>query len=471
MKNNKGLSIINIVLVVILILGLSYFSYFFYKKYYSVPKAESTLKKYETRGFLKFNLPPVNEEQINEFLKNPENSKCYKKEYFKGPNWTSNAELSLLTFTANEDPLCLGAPGPYSSIELRFYTKNFFGEFNRPEFHTWILDTNLSNDKMEVFKNTNSYQSIGRDYFMIKSKNPNQDSFAVISINPGVDEKHINYLYVLDLIKSFEIRELKEFEGTLKCSSTECKNMEITTGYENVGLSSNPLAKEAITHYKIIFNDLDSGNQYYKFVHTSRDLNTSSFVGKMYKINENIIFDYTYVDYKIFNQVSKITKIAILNLKTGEIKDVFTKPDGGPLQDFLVSGDDIYFVIGSSCTDGGCEDKNFKKYIFKYNFNENKVSQLTNKSFKELGMVEVEELTRVEVLKVQNNKLYFLVASLIQPDNKYFTLDLSNNSVSYISQAIGTAEIIKKEKELGIQKMNNISIKKGILVESIVNQN
>jgi len=301
-------------------------------------------KKYHSIGFLKFKLPDHDQNKVDEFLKNPENTNCFKKEYFKEVTF-DGYNISLFTFPESEEPLCMGAPSPYSNIQLNYIDSDFTKtDFKKPEFYTWVKDEKLSTQSLNVFKNTNSYQAVSREYFLIIDKESTKDDGIIISINPATPEESIEYQYALSLIKAFEIKESTEFTGLSNCKNDECKNLDISLKYEHT--RTNKEKTYTALNYKISFTDTKTGNEYFKYVNPKIDSETDSVIIDMRKFYNYIIFIYTIKDAKDIDNSTETSKIGILDLNTGQIRDLIVNPVGLRFQDYLVAGDDIFFVTG-----------------------------------------------------------------------------------------------------------------------------
>ncbi len=470
MKNDKGLAPVFIILGLVLLFSLSYLGYYYYtnKQLPSLPNIEIQEKKYNSIGFLKFKLPDHDQNKVDEFLKNPENTNCFKKEYFREVTF-DGYNILLYSFPENEDPLCMGAPGPYSNIQLNYIDSDFTkSDFKKPEFYTWVKDEKLSTQRLNVFKNTNSYQAISREYFLIIDKESKKDEGITISISPNVSEDSLEYQYVISLIKAFEIKERTEFKGLSNCKEGECKNLDVSVTFENTGRHKDE--SYVVRNYKISLTDTKTGNEYYKYVNPKLDIETESEIRDIRKFYNYIIFRYTTNDVKDLNNSKETSKIGILDLNNGQIRDLIVNPVGLRFQDYLVAGDDIFFITGDSCGEV-CLEPNMKKYLLRYNFKNNQITQLFAKSLGELGVTEQEETKFFSLEKYEKNKIIMSLAQVIQPAFDFVEVDLATGEVKKLTnnfEIYGDAKITK-QIELGVVKYNKLTIKDGLLIESLEN--
>jgi hypothetical protein len=471
MRNNKGIASVFIILGIVLLAVFLYLGFYFYsnKELPAFSTIEINEKSYNSVGFLKFKLPELDQNKIDEFLKNPENTKCFKKEYFKEVTFDEFNNISLTTFPENEDPLCMGAPGPYSNIQLNYIDSDFTkSDFKKPEFYTWVKDENLSTQRLNVFKNTNSYQAISREYFLIIDKESKKDDGITISISPSISEDSLEYQYAISLIKAFEIKERTEFTGLSNCREGECKNLDVSITFENTGIHKDE--SYVVRNYKISLTDTKTGNEYFKYVNPKLGIETESEIRDIRKFNNYIIFRYTISDVKDLNNSKETSKIGILDLTNGQIRDLIINPVGLRFQDYLVAGDDIFFITGDSCGEV-CLEPNMKKYLLRYNFKNNQITQIFNKSLGELGVTESEATKFFELEKYNKNKIIMSVRQVIQPAFDFVEIDLATGEVKKLTKnfEISGEAKVAKQKELGVVKYNKLNITDGLLVESIEN--
>jgi hypothetical protein len=464
MKNNKGLAPIFIILSLLLIIGLITSAYFLYSKKINADDSS----KYYSFNFVKFKLPKLDQNKIAEFLKNPKNAKCYHKEYFKEATF-NNFYISIYTFPEIEDLLCDGTeenPIPYKGISL-FYINDFQKSvFNDNERNTWKKDDELSNINLDVYRNISQFSYDNREtkyYFRITNKNSQKDEAVILGLNPVNEQTSLEFDYMLRLIKVMELKLDTEFTGLSNCRINECKNLEVN--FEDETLGYKPDTYYVVRNYKIKLTDSASGNSYYKYVLSNRNFDTESEIRKISKFKNYLIFSFTVNNIKNLNDAKLMYKIAILDLKSGEIKDIVTNPENVQLQDFLVNGDDLVYVTGDTCAEvDPCDSK---KYFYKYNFQTNKVAQLTTKSLTELG-IKGEDMSKVNLLKVENNKILFSVMSVLQPLYTYAEYDLGTDKINIISadQTFETNDLkLAKEKELGVTNFEKLMIINGEVVQ------
>ncbi len=112
-----------------------------------------------------------------------------------------------------------------------------------------------------------------------------------------------------------------------------------------------------------------------------------------------------------------------------------------------------------------------KKYLLRYNFKNNKITQLFDKSLGELGVTEQEETKFFSLEKYEKNKIIMSIAQVIQPAFDFVEIDLATGEVKKLTnnfEIYGEAKVAK-QKELGVIKYNKLTIKDGLLIESLAN--
>ena len=464
MKSNYGISPIFIILAIVFS-SLIFFGFYYFSSSIQLSKdnfsSYKASKKYDSFAFLKFELPPLNQRYISDFFRNSENFKCYKFEYFnkvKFDGWS----ISLYDFN-NEEPLCIGDLETYKTITFRYIESNFSRDYKDPESFIWVKDSNLSNDKFDIFKNEVDFKSEYREYFLIQNKESTRDDGILIGINPSSTEDSLEYKYILDLIKTFELREITEFKGLSNCRPNECINTEIFADFENTGYKDNGYV---VRNYKITLKDKENANTYFKFVNPFRTLDTESYINSISKYKDSIIVDYEIADIKDLNNVKKISKIGILDLKNGDLKDMVVNPEGVRIQDYLVNEDEVYFITGNSCGEI-CQEPNLKKYLYKFDFKSNSITKLSDKSLGELGATDFEETKFFELLKFNDNKILFKVGQVLQPAFDYAEFDVQNSKITKITNNFEIFGDISLEKEgqFGVKKTDSLILKNSQLEE------
>ena len=278
----------------------------------------------------------------------------------------------------------------------------------------------------------------------------------------------MEYQYAISLIKAFEIKERTEFTGLSNCREGECKNLDVAITFENTGRHKDE--SYMVRNYKISLTDTKTGNEYYKYVNPNINLETESEIRDIRKFNNYIILRYTTSDVKDLNNSKEISKIGILDLTNGQIRDLIINPVGLRFQDYLVAGDDIFFITGDSCGEV-CLEPNMKKYLLRYNFKNNQITQIFNKSLGELGVTESEATKFFELEKYNKNKIIMSVRQVIQPAFDFVEIDLATGEIKKLTnnfEVSGEAKVAK-QKELGVVKYNKLKIKDGLLIESIEN--
>jgi len=467
MINNKGLAPIFIIILIILISASAYLGYNFYTTgQLPFSNLQSNLTtKYNSFGFIKFKLPPINQEKVAEFLKKPENAKCYKKEYFTQPELTSY-DINLYNFPTNEEPLCSLDDHSYGYISVSHIDVEFSKSvFNSSEIFKWSLDSNLSNENFEIYISTTNTEEFGKYNFLINKKKSHKDEAIVLGImGKNASQDSLEYQYALDLLKVIELKEFTEFSGLSNCKPNECKELEVSKYFETQGYFRN--SSYVIRNSKITLTDTSTGNEYYKFVNPNQNIETDSEINELSKINNFLIFDYFINPINLENDVKNTYKIGLLDLVSGEIKDIVVNPLGVRFQDFLVFGEDVYYITGNSCADE-CLNEDVNKYLYKFNLSTMKSDLVLNKSLEELGVTTQEKNKSFNILNFENNKLLIKVGLLLQPAYDYVLLDVTSGEVTPLTKNFEVTNLDEetKEAELGVANLNKLIIRGGIVTQ------
>jgi hypothetical protein len=107
-----------------------------------------------------------------------------------------------------------------------------------------------------------------------------------------------------------------------------------------------------------------------------------------------------------------------------------------------------------------------KKYLLRYNFKNNQITQIFSKSLGELGLTDSEAIKFFELENYNKNKIIISIRQVIQPVYEFIELDLATGESKKIADYFGDNKD-GKNKELGIVKYNKLNITDDLLIESI----
>lgn len=448
-KNNKGISLIIVLLFLFLVSGgIAGYLYYFKNINISnliISKPDSEIvesdknKPYYSVGFIRYKLPELKPEILDKYFNdlntNDESKNCYEKKYFQNRGIRNdsynNSNIAILEFGRPiGEPICKGAPGPYAEISLATAFEDTSEDYDNKDFYNFVkTDLNSSKD-ITVYENKSDYESIGKVYFLIQDNN-NLKNKLIISITPAVSDKDIHYIYVKEVIKTMDILKISQFKGIDNCPKNECRDMEI------INKSSNP----------IIITDIDTGSIYSINLEKDTKIDRTSS-------NKSNLYVLTYNESNNF-------KVSEINIKSGEIKDIILVQKGISIQSIFATEDKIFFITGNSCGDTGpC--KNYTKKLYSFDLNTKKLENLNDKSFSDLGVINTNagrdlEMGIASIYKVDNNKLLISYGQVIQVEEVLFYYDLVTKTVSNIEDGkiFYGEELLIKRKELGIYSQIN----------------
>lgn len=240
---NKGFSSV-LVISLILVLLISVFGvYYFYKPSSILPSnkpqeeiiisktfPKATLTKLSNNkfkvstAFVEFELPSVDKKLAEELINSDFGKDCIENsddvynpkvvvESSVGNFINQQGDLNIIIGGSKGNPKCLGAPGPYTQIEIKIFNyeifKNYISGIEKD-----LVKSDLSTRDLVVYENMSLGASLGRDYFFIENnKNPKGERLVLsISPVPGNDssdpfgKKSIDYIYLRDLIKNMRLK-------------------------------------------------------------------------------------------------------------------------------------------------------------------------------------------------------------------------------------------------------------------------
>jgi len=238
-----------------------------------------------------------------------------------------------------------------------------------------------------------------------------------------------------------------EFKGLDNCPKNECKNLEV--------LNHNNI--------EIQFLDKEVNKVYTKMVEG---------IGP-----NDIKFDKNYLYFET-NRMAETdlleAKINSLNINNGVITELMSSKSR--INSFLVSNNIIYYAIGKTCGEVCPDPENtYGHKLYSYNIDTKETIKLNSKNLTDSGYVlppyfkKIDfERGRINIYKLENNKLIMSFGQMIQPAEWFFYFDLGTKKVTNIdgTKLYGYPELGEKKKELGAwqQFERKLFIRNGIFV-------
>ena len=459
--NNRGFSQVIIFIVIFTILaGFTYYYFnFFNINEDSITSANIVESKYHSIGNIKFKLPSLSQNEINNFIDNNSNRNCFNKDYFNGINILveeeTNFEFSI--YSLPENTLCPRDSGNYPVVYLYSASSSPSNYYYDLKSYNWELDSELTNENFSVHSNKNLEQTTGKEFFLVNRKdNAIGGDEIIIGITPApkIDEinKNLEYNYIKKLINNFEKIEQNEFKGKSSCKDNECNSLKIYPGLNSI--YSHILEKTyTVRTYKIVLKDTISANEYYVEFPESKIKNNEVLINNIVTFEDKVVFEYQVADVTYLNNTKSIHKIAILDLNTGKYRDLIVNPANLSFQSFLVDGDFIYYSVGLTCLDSNCSEDKTQKVIYRYDFRSNKIIQLTDKNLTNYGLFKdskiLEKDINFKILKAVNNKLLVRIVNLNDENLSYtyFYYDMTLNEFKEIPEGTKVSEENREQFE------------------------
>jgi hypothetical protein len=222
-----------------------------------------------------------------------------------------------------------------------------------------------------------------------------------------------------------------EFKGIDNCPKNECKNLEVISGSDSIQ-----------------FEDKEFGKLY-------KSKLIPNLSSKLLKFNKNFIYFTT----SILNQDSmQITeeKIFSLNIYNGEITELLSLNTN--INSYLVTNNIIYYSLGKTCGEVCPDPKNtYGHKLYSYNIDTKETSLLNSKNLTDSGYItgtNIDKFSyesgRIDIYKLENNKLIISFGQMIQPAESFFYFDLDSKEVINIegNKVYSGKELDQKSKEL-----------------------
>lgn len=447
--NNKGFYSIKNVIIVLLVSLISIATYYWYFS------KNAQISSYYSVGFVKFKLPELTSNQVDEFLKNSPRSNCYSKEYFSKPNLSEENNFELRLYNLPENPLCKEDLETYPFILIREATDE---ETNDKNLYTWEK-ADIQNNDLEIFKNTNNTNT-NTKLFLIASKE--SDKKIVIETSYPILSENLNfsleYNYILKLLNNLELKKFIEFKGLSNCQKGECNNLKFIPYHLQSNKPHDTNKGFIIRTYRLSFIDLNTGNEYYINLSNDKTQNTEIEITDFSKLGNEVVFSSRTSDVTNLNNTNSFYKITTLNLETSEINEIIKNPANLPIQSFETSNENVFYITGLACGDSNCGNISTNKVIYQYNYKTKETKQLTSDkfssydAFKKLNINEKE--ASVQIASLKDNKLLLSFQNINSTESKFLYFDLNNNNFS---------EVLPSEKPQDKNLYKKLFIKKGII--------